>query len=1014
MEFRVLGPLEVVVDGRVVPIGSARLRCLLAMLLVRANRFVGFDELVEAIWGDSVPANPRPVVYTCVTRLRAITGATIEVGADGYRIAVNESNVDIKRFESAADSQEADILQEALVLWRGEPFVDVPSDYLHRTVVPALVERRSKALERKLELDVRDGRHDLALPELRDLTSAHPMRERLWALLMLALFKSGRQAEALQVYTDVRQKLVDELGVEPGTELRQAHQAVLSGDQASGWRVECQLPIDIADFTNREAELDQILQTFRPGNTVPILTISGPPGMGKSALMLRAAHRLIDDYPDGQWFLRLNGAGQTPRKANDVLGELLRMIGIDPMAIPANEDERAGLLRSRLAGRRVLLVLDDAGSVQQVAPLLPGRPGSAVLVSSRSELVGLSVLYSGKRLALQPLNRVHARELVASIIGSQRCVQDQAGADELTDLCGRLPLALRIAAANLATRPSLRISRYAEDLRTGDRLAKLATAGDNRLAVRAAFDVSFGTLSETQQRAFSLLGVIPGNDFTLQAAAAVWSCGIDEACDIFDQLVTANLVESQGDDRFRFHDLIRVYAASRSREYDRDEAFRRLADWYLYSVHDAVRLCFATVYMSRLKPHPSDVTPVVFAATDEATRWLELERLNYLAIIEHAAVDGPVRYTWQLTDAARPHMHIGYRVAELDRAAGLGLDMARREGNRRAEAVMLLVLGGSESISGRFDDSIRDLTACRDIAAEIGETGIQASALTSLCAMYGEAAMPEMAVRYGEEALELVNRGVEQGDARRISVLANLGTCYIHRGQLREAVALISEGLRPSSTELRQDRIVDVIVRSYLGIALCEAGDYEEALRQFTFSAESHLRPYVAHDDYTVGPAEVYLAMGDMEKAAERASIALQRAKITGHATYEAKAGIVLGMIALSAGERDEAVAVFRRALDTARAAVARAVEIQALIGLAVASTEEEHCVEALNLARKSGMSLLEAKAMTALAEVRMQAGYLDSARELAEQALTMHREFGARPGEEKTLALLARLSEKG
>ncbi|ONI88990.1 hypothetical protein ALI144C_05675 [Actinosynnema sp. ALI-1.44] len=399
-----------------------------------------------------------------------------------------------------------------MALWRDKPLVDVSSDYLRRMVEP-FAEHRLQVIERRFELELQTGLQESALPDFQALALAHPLRERMWSLLVLGLFRCGRQAEALEAYSTVRQRLDVELGVEPGRALRQAHQVVLAGDD-DGWRVECQLPVDIGDFINRDEELNRLLSLSCADKSVPVVTVSGPPGMGKSALVIRAAHRLVDEFPDGQWFLRLNGASAKPRSGAELLAELLRTAGVPASELPHGIEERVALLRSRLSGRKVLVVLDDAGSVDQVAPLLPGRPGSSVLVSSRSELADLSVLYGGQRLALRPLPSRHSRDLVARIAGQSRFTADEHAFSELTDLCAGLPLALRIAAANLVSRPTLRVSRYTEELRTGDRLAKLKTPGDTGLAVRAAFDASFATLSKEEQRAFGLLGVIPGMDFS--------------------------------------------------------------------------------------------------------------------------------------------------------------------------------------------------------------------------------------------------------------------------------------------------------------------------------------------------------------------------------------------------------------------------------------------------------------------------------------------------------------------
>ncbi|CAM3624916.1 BTAD domain-containing putative transcriptional regulator [Kibdelosporangium persicum] len=1010
MEFRVLGPIEVVAGGRVIPIGSARLRCLLAALLVRANKVVRFDELVEAVWGESVPANPRPAVYTLVTRLRSVLkDIDIEAGGDGYRIVVDEGQVDVKRFEGGiaaartAGEGETEVLRQALELWRGEPFADVPSDYLRRMAEP-LAERRLQALERKLELDLNAGQHQVALPELTELTAEYPLRERFWALLMLALFRAGRQAEALRAYSAVRQRLVDELGVEPGAHLRKAHEIVLAGEEDSGWRVECQLPIDIGDFTNRDDELAHVLESMRPGTTVPIMTISGPPGMGKSALVVRAAHRLIEQYPDGQWFLRLKGASPAPRPANDLLAELLRTAGVDPTSIPADVDARASLLRSRLAERRVLIVLDDAAGVEQVAPLLPGRPGSAVLVTSRSELGGLSVLYGGNRISLQPFSGRHAYDLLARIAGRARCAEDIGASTVLTDLCGRMPLALRIAASNLASRPGLRIARYAEDLRSGDRLAKLKTSG---IGIRAVFDGSFATLSEVDQRAFGLLGVVPGMDISVAGAAALLECDIDEAGDILERLVAANLLERQAEDRFRFHDLIRVYAAARANDYDSAEALRRLADWYLYSVYAAVAP-IASVYVSRLGPAPADVVPLVFETTDEAMRWLDAERHNYMALIEHTAAYGPLRYAWQLTDAARPDLYHSYRTDDLNRMAGLGLAAARQVGDQRGQAIMFLVLGSSKAVAGHFDESVDDFAECRRIAAVIGETGIYASAVLTTAVAYHEAGWPQKAVEAAEEGRELVDRGVEQGEQRKLAVLSNLGVAYYGVGRLRDALETLVEA-RELAIRLEVPT-GEIVTCGYLSQVHRELGDADQALAVSRFVLESTLARYYAHDPANIMIARVHCDRGETELARTYAITALEGARSRGYRKHEAEAAVVLGTICLAEGQRELALSHFRQALDLVRGLVAYPVEVEALAGMTLASGTAGFAEKAVALAREHGMRLLEAKALAALAEVKADQGDSGEALAAAGQALEMFREFGCRRGERHAGGIVGRV----
>jgi hypothetical protein len=570
--------------------------------------------------------------------------------------------------------------------------------------------------------------------------------------------------------------------------------------------------LDVNDFTGRNEELDRLRGMLAQGDAVPVVVISGPPGVGKSAL-----------------------------------------------------DARATLLRSRLAGRRVLVLLDDAGSVDQVAPLLPGRPGSAVIVTSRSELAGLTVLYGGNRLALRPLSAQHAYELLARIVGEHRCAEDSAGASEVAELCGRLPLALRIAAANLASRPGLGISTYAADLLTGDRLSHLSTRGETGVDVRSAFDSSVDILVEAERRGFCLLGVIPGGDIGADGAAALFGCTAGQARQVLDRLVAANLLECHTADRYRFHDLMRVYAGSRTDEVDRDEALGRLAEWYVHGVHAAVRKSLAAVYISQVGAPPADIAVPVFTTDDEALRWLDVERVNYLAVIEHTATAGPLRYAWQLADLARPDLQYTCRYAEWEQVVEIGLTAARSAGDQRGEAVMRLGRGVLNALTVRYDESIRDHTEARAIAQRIGETGISAAAMVNMAATYDEAGLPELCVRTAEEAGELLTDGVEQAEARWTAVLVQLGQARFVMGDLRQALEIFTA---VQGRVIQAEALFGQMIRNVLlGTVYRELGDYGRSLEHFSRALDNQVVRHVVIGGTGVGMAALQYEMGRMDLA---------------------------------------------------------------------------------------------------------------------------------------------------
>jgi len=587
VEFGLLGPLKVVDGGRPVPIPSAKHRVLLAVLLLRAGELATVDKLAEAIWGDALPADPRKVVQTYVARVRKLLGGTelLQSHPEGYVLAVAPGDVDVGRFElllaQARDAagtgdrhSEAAALRQALARWRGEPLADVPSELLHRDAVARLAEQRSDALHRRIEADLALGRHAELVAELRALTDRHPLREQFWAQLMTALYRCGRQADALQAYQRVSRLLADELGVDPGPELRALHQAILASDPAlaaplpparpHAWARPSQLPLEVADFVGRVGLVDQIKQLLADDLRVPIVALSGSPGVGKTALAVHAAHRLAERFPDGQLYVNLHGAtaGLQPLQPLEVLGRFLRALGTDPAAIPTDLEEASAAFRSRVAGRRLLVVLDAAADAAQIAPLLPASPGCGVLVTSRGVL---SALDGARHLLLDVLPAAEAVELLGRLAGHARVAAEPQAAAEVARCCGYLPLALRIAGARLAARPGWPVQALAGRLVDAQRrLDELQLA---EVGVRASFQVSYQqrregpeALDRAAAEAFGLLGVPDGQEVGVPVAARLLDQSEDAAGRVVERLVDAQLLETPAPGRYRLHDLLRLYA----------------------------------------------------------------------------------------------------------------------------------------------------------------------------------------------------------------------------------------------------------------------------------------------------------------------------------------------------------------------------------------------------------------------------------------------------------------------
>ncbi|MDH6135611.1 DNA-binding SARP family transcriptional activator [Kitasatospora sp. MAA4] len=595
MEFGILGPLLVRDDaGRTCVVPAAKQRVLLAALLVRPGQLTPVELLAEVVWDGRPPRSAAAALRNYVMRLRQALGAAgerIETRAGGYLIRVEPGELDVQRFAALRDQGAAALrrgafeqagarLDEALGLWRGAALVDVPSDLLQREEAERLAEQRLHTVESKLEAELRLGRRSV-VPELRALTAAHPGRERFWAQLMTALYRDGRQSEALTAYQQVRRILAEEIGVEPGSELRDVHQRILCADPvldepvveeppaaaaepdrfAAPLVTPFQLPPDLADFTGRAAELAELTARLTAsGRTAPFVAVlSGQPGVGKSALAGHVAHAVRAGFPDGVLFADLHGADGVPALPCSVLGSFLLALGVPLQALPAGLDARTALYRSVLAERRVLVVLDNAWDSVQVRPLLPADPAGAALVTSRTRLVDL-VGAQPVELALPCADE--AVELFGRALGASRVAAEPAAAAELAAACGRLPLALRICAARLVARPSWEIRHLADRLADAYRLFDELRVGS--LDVRAGFALSHDALAPAAARAFRLLSLPDGPTLDVEGAARVLETGPGYCEQLLEELVDAHLLTSTAPGRYGYDSLLRAFAREQS------------------------------------------------------------------------------------------------------------------------------------------------------------------------------------------------------------------------------------------------------------------------------------------------------------------------------------------------------------------------------------------------------------------------------------------------------------------
>ncbi|MFG1951158.1 BTAD domain-containing putative transcriptional regulator [Micromonospora sp. NPDC048830] len=600
LRWKVLGPVEAYAGGRQLYLQRPRQRAVLAYLLLNANRVVPTGQVIDALWGESPPSSARAQVQACVSHLRRAlpydTSDVLITQAGGYRIVVTDGELDhaefaerVKRARAAAaggkPADAADLLRSALALWRGVPLGGASGAFVVDAAA-ALQEQRLAAYEELVDIELALGRYTELIPELSLLVTENPLRERLSSQFVLALAGAGQPVQALQFYDTVKLRLADELGLEPGPHLAAAHLGVLRQEvPVSKLSLEAaanssprkpaqvvvaqvtpaQLPPAPVWFVGREqhlARLDQVLLKAEQGARTVVL--SGTAGVGKSALALQWAHRSVDRFPDGQLYLDLRGrADGRELSPSSALGMLLRSLGVPAAHVPTSCQEAANLYRSMLAGRRVLVVLDDAVSVDQVRPLLPGCITSGVVITSRDHLVGLVARDGVQPVPVDLFSPAESRALLVRALGQGRVNGESEAVDRLAAACAHLPLALRIAAAKLAGQPQCPIANRVAELRGGDALSVLAVENDKESWLEGVFDLSYGSLSTAAQRLFRLLGHMPGDWFTVEAATALTDGTPMETIPLLNQLAAAHLIHERSPGLFTVHRLFRQYARRR-------------------------------------------------------------------------------------------------------------------------------------------------------------------------------------------------------------------------------------------------------------------------------------------------------------------------------------------------------------------------------------------------------------------------------------------------------------------
>ncbi|UMP00028.1 AfsR/SARP family transcriptional regulator [Amycolatopsis sp. EV170708-02-1] len=877
MVIRLLGEVSAAVGGHEVDLGPARQRCVLAVLAFEAGDPVTGDELIERVWGEHAPVRAAGTLRSYLSRLRAaldrVPDVRIERTPFGYVCRVDREAVDVHRFRELvgqargadSDEQAAGLFGSAFMLWRGEPFASLDSPWLAQIRAALAVERFTARLDH-IDVELRLGRDALVLPALAEEVAAHPLDERLAAQYLLAMYRSGQQAEALEHYQRFRRDLADQLGVDPGPALRELHSRVLSADPALR-RAETprptprQLPLAPRTFTGRHRKLEELTTTLSaPGGVVAIV---GQGGVGKTWLALRWAHQHTGLFPDGQLYADLRGWSQDemPVTHTTVVRRFLDALGVPTAAVPDDPAAQVTLYRSLLADKRMLVLLDNARDSAQVSALLPGGD-SSVVVTSRDSLVGLVVAHGLHLCPLEVLDTAEAERLLESHLGRDRLADDRAATDVLLEVAAGLPLALGVLAAQLAVRPKLGIRWLAAKLHdSGARLDVLDYGGLTE-GLRAVFAASTKALRDDEERMFRLLGTFDLPDFTVHSAAALSGGTHEAAQSLLEALESTHLLEQHVHGRYRMHDLVRLYAAELGHE-DTFEAGRRLVDFYLHTALSADRM------LHPYRPGTEAATPDPAIALphqdqDSALRWFQDERLCIPAVQRHAFGQGlhtdSWRLAWAVTTAQR-------RQADWQENAEIWkTGVAAAGGDPERLAVAHRFLGLALARLGGTQEALEHLERSLSLAEKLGDQRGQAHshyALTQTLELAGEL----------DQALTHANRTCQiyedlDAPAEQAHSLNSLGWCHARTGDFDEGERLCARSL-----ELHRDMNNDLGIASAsdsLGYIAYHAGRHHEATQHYETAARVHERlgDMVVLADVLARLSDALHANGDTTEAA--------------------------------------------------------------------------------------------------------------------------------------------------
>jgi DNA-binding SARP family transcriptional activator/Flp pilus assembly protein TadD len=1004
MDVQLLGPVRLCVAGRPVGVGVRMQRFVLAVLALEANRLVTTDRLIELTWPDRPPATARRIIHTQISRLRATLAG---VGVDdrlrlrsepvGYLIEGDRHGIDVHRFtallsraaEAADGATRLAVLDQALGLWRGPALAGATDETTRAALTRHLEEARWTAMEDRLDALLRQGRYEDVIADAGRLAAEHPFRHRFTAQLMLALHHAGRSVDALATYRQARRQLTDEFGLDPPAELQQLELAILRNEPprdadpteppppqmhtvaAASTPVPApspttlpgpppvprQLPAPPQLFTGRAAELADLDQV-RDASTVVVTAIDGMAGIGKTALAVQAAHRLADRYPDGQLFIDLHGYTRDvkPVEPAEALDRILRALGIPGALIPTDLDQRAALYRTRLADQRMLILLDNAATEAQVVPLLPGAPGCLVLVTSRHRLTGMDHTHT---LSLDTLPTLEAIALFAQTAGESRLAsQPPELLVELVQLCGRLPLALRIAATRLRAHPTWHLSQLVQ--RLSHQQHRLGELEAGQRSVTAALDLSYQHLSADQQQAYRLLGRHPGPEFDAYATAALLDATLLHGARMLDQLLETHLLQEPTPGRFRFHDLTRAHAASsHETEPARHAASDRLLDYYRHTAAAAMDAAYPYERTERPQVPPAHTPVPDLTNPAPASGWLDTELPNLLAAARYATEHGRPVHVLHLSTILHRHLRIRGRYHDAETLHQQALATAHATGDQAGQLTALNGLGDIHWLQGRHTQ-----------AADHYQQALQLARTTS-------------------------NRAGE------INALYGLGHIHLLQGRHTQAADHYQQAMQKARTT--SNRAGEMNALYGLGEIHRQRGRYQQAAdhhRQALQIART-TGHHIGEMNALIGLGHIHLLQGRHTQAADHYRQALQLARTTSNPIGEMNALNGLGHIHRRQGSYQQAADQYRRALQLARTTGHRAGELDALYGLGHIHRRQgryqqaaDHYQQLLTIAQESGVRNWQFEARQGIGRLQLATDHPDAAIASHELALALAGEL--------------------